>query len=118
MLEPNLLNRVRRASSACRELGISQQQIAEALGASQSQVSRILSVQSQRPSRLLEEICLYVERMVGGGVSAEAVKRNTDLVGAVQAVWDGSASHAKALSTVIRSLAVLHRAEVTQRDPS
>jgi hypothetical protein len=58
---------------------------------------------------LLEEVCLYVERIAGGGVSAEAVKENADLVEAVRAVWDGSAGHAKALSTVIRSLAVLHR---------
>lgn len=103
--------RVRRASTVCRELGVSQQQIADALGASQSQVSRILSGQAQRHSRLAEDVCLYVERLAGGGVSAEAVKRNPDLVGAVQAVWDGSVDHARALSTVIRSLALLHRAE-------
>lgn len=103
--------RVQRASAACRELGVSQQQIAEALGASQSQVSRILGGRLQRHSRLAEDVCLFVERLAGGGVSLDAVKGNPDLVGAVQSVWDGSASHAKALSTVIRSLALLHRAE-------
>lgn len=111
MIKDELAIRVQRASTVCRELGVSQQQIAEALGASQSQVSRILAGRSQRHSRLVEDVCLFVERLTGGGVSADAVKGNPDLVGAVQAVWDGSASHAKALSTVIRSLALLHRAE-------
>lgn len=98
------------AAEACRRSGINQQTIADALGASQSQVSRILSGRSNRWSRLAEEVCLYVERVAGGGVSAEAVQGNVDLVSAVQSVWDGSAAHARALSTVIRSLAVLHGA--------
>ncbi|MBN8506530.1 MAG: helix-turn-helix transcriptional regulator [Burkholderiales bacterium] len=112
MLKPDLAQRVQKAAALCRQIGISQQQIAEALGASQSQVSRILGGRSQRHSRLVEDVCLFVERTAGGGVSAEAVKRNPDLVGAVQAVWDGSAGHAKALSTVIRSLGLLHRPEL------
>jgi transcriptional regulator with XRE-family HTH domain len=97
-----------RAAEICRERGITQAQVAEAVGASQSQVSRILAGQSVRQSRLLEEVCLYVERFAVG-VTADAVRSNAELVEAVQAAWDGSASHARALSTVIRSLAALRK---------
>jgi hypothetical protein len=69
-------------------------------------VSRILSGQCQRHSRLLEEVCLYVERF-DVGVSTDAVRQNDELVDALKATWDGSAAHARALSTVIRSLSVL-----------
>jgi transcriptional regulator with XRE-family HTH domain len=100
--------RVRRASEICRERGITQAQIATAVGASQSQVSRILSGRGQRPSRLLEEVCLFVERHVGG-VTVDAVRENEVLVGAIKDTWDGSAAHAIALSTVIRSLVVLRQ---------
>lgn len=109
MLQPNLQIRVAWVAEICRERHISQSQIAEAVGASQSQVSRILSGNSQRPSRLLEDVCLYVERQVEG-VSADAVRRSDELIEAVRSTWDGSAAHARALSTVIRSLAILRSA--------
>lgn len=98
--------RALRAGEICKEQGITQAQIAEAVGASQSQVSRILSGRGIRQSRLMEEVCLYVERF-SVGVTADAVRENAELVEAIQAAWDGSASHARALSMVIRSLAVL-----------
>jgi len=101
-------SRALRAAEICRERGITQAQIAESIGASQSQVSRILAGQGVRQSRLAEEVCLYVERY-SIGVTLEAVQRNSELVEAIQAAWDGSAAHARALSTVIRSLAVLRR---------
>lgn len=105
---PNVTTAARalRAGDICRNCGITQAQIAEAVGASQSQVSRILAGRGARQSRLLEEVCLYVERF-SVGVTADAVRDNPELVEAIQATWDGSASHARALSTVIRSLAVL-----------
>ena len=106
MLSADDQARVLRAAELARSLGISQSQIAEAVGASQSQVSRILSAGASRPSRLLEEVCLYVER-AEVGVTTDAVRANDELVEAVQFAWDGSASHARALATVIRSLSVL-----------
>lgn len=108
MIETAIQARVVRAGEICRQRGITQAQIATALGASQSQVSRILSGRGQRPSRLLEEVCLYVERFVGG-VTADAVRENEELVDAMRVTWDGSAAHAIALSTVIRSLVVLRQ---------
>lgn len=108
MDDPGTTARAIRAAEICKERGITQAQIAEAVGASQSQVSRILAGHSLRQSRLLEEVCLYVERFAVG-VTADAVRSNAELVEAVQAAWDGSASHAKALSTVIRSLAALRK---------
>lgn len=100
--------RVIRAGEICRQNGITQAQIATALGASQSQVSRILGGRGHRQSRLIEEVCLYVERFAGG-VTADAVRESDELVDAIRSAWDGSAAHAHALSTVIRSLVVLRQ---------
>jgi transcriptional regulator with XRE-family HTH domain len=105
-MKPDIKARALRAAKACRLHGITQSEIAETLGASQSQISRIFRAQGLRTSRLLEEVCLYAERL-GGGVTADAVRKNDELIGALKLTWDGSASHAKALSAVIKSLAVL-----------
>lgn len=106
MIEQSDQARVLRAAEICRERNISQSAIAKAVGASQPQVSRILSGHGLRRSRLLEEVCLYVERNVGG-VTPEMVRQNDELISALARVWDGSATHARALSTVIRSLSAL-----------
>lgn len=108
MDDPTIKARVKRVDELCRQHEVSQTQIAQALGASQSQVSRILKGHGLRQSRLLEEVCLYVERLAGAGVSAAAVRANHELVNALQDTWDGSSTHAKALSTVIRTLSLLH----------
>lgn len=113
MISPSLKSRAMRAAQICRIHGITQAEIAEAVGASQPQVSRILKAQGLRASRLFEEVCLYVERFEGG-VTPDAVRANEELIGALKITWDGSASHAKALSAVIRSLAVLG----SSRNPS
>lgn len=106
MSKASIKTRTLRAKAIYKQRGITQQDIAIALGASQSQVSRVLSGQLLNRSRLLEEICLYAERM-DVGVTAEAVRANDSLVESLRETWDGSASHAAALSAVIRSLAVL-----------
>lgn len=106
MTDEAAVARALRAADICRRLGITQAEIAEAVRASQSQVSRILSGRGTRQSRLSEEVCLFVERY-DVGVSVEAVQRNEVLMDAIRATWDGSAAHARALSTVIRSLAAL-----------
>lgn len=101
----DLKARLERARIVCRERGITQAQIAADLGASQPQVSRILGGEFSRAGRLAEEVCLYVERLTGG-VTPEAVKSNDELINALAITWDGSGAHAKALSMVIKSLAV------------
>jgi transcriptional regulator with XRE-family HTH domain len=113
MLDLATKARVLRAAAVCRQHGITQGQIAKAVGANQSQISRILAGRSQRGSRLLEEVCLYVERFEGG-VTADAVRGNDELLEAIRATWDGTAAHARALSTVIRSLAVLGSSHTTR----
>lgn len=107
MIDASLKSRVLFAGEVCRQRGITQAQIAEAVGASQSQVSRILSGRGLRKSRLLEEVCLYVEGF-GMGVTTDLVRSNDELMDALSSIWDGSATHARALSTVIRSLAALN----------
>lgn len=102
----NLRTRALRAANFCRDQKITQAQIASALGASQPQVSRILQGKGLRHSRLYEEVCLYVERLAVG-VTPEAVRDSDELIDALADTWDGSAAHAKALATVIRSLGVL-----------
>lgn len=106
MKKPEADARAVRARHTCEARGITQQQIAADLGASQSQVSRILSGRGLRASRLAEEVCLYVER-TEGGVTAESVRANDELVNALAVTWNGSAAHARALSAVIRSLSAL-----------
>lgn len=106
MLHPELIARTERARNVCKQRGITQAQIAGDLGASQSQVSRILKGQGIKASRLAEEVCLYVEKYEGG-VTADSVRSNDELVNALSATWDGSATHARALSAVIRSLSAL-----------
>jgi transcriptional regulator with XRE-family HTH domain len=98
--------RTERARHVCKTRGITQSQIAGDLGASQSQVSRILKGQGLKATRLAEEVCLYVEKQAGG-VTADSVRSNEDLVSALAMTWDGSATHARALSAVIRSLSAL-----------
>jgi transcriptional regulator with XRE-family HTH domain len=106
MLSHTLQARVARAAQIARSHGITQAQIADALGASQPQVSRILKGECVKASRLLEEVCLYAERFESG-VTPEMVRANEELTSALAAVWNGSADHAKALASVIRSLALL-----------
>ena len=106
MNKSDLHGRIERVRHICKARNVTQSQIAEALGASQSQVSRILQGQGIKASRLAEEVCLYVE-MHEGGVSAEFVRGNEDLINALALIWDGSAAHARALSTVIRSFSAL-----------
>lgn len=106
MKKDELASRAERARSTCKARGVTQAQIAVDLGVSQSQVSRILKGQGLRASRLAEEVCLYVERFQDG-VTADAVRSNDELVNALTETWDGSATHARALSSVIRSLCAL-----------
>lgn len=106
MIQPDQQARALRAAEICRQRHISQSAIAQAVGASQPQVSRILGGKGLRRSRLLEEVCLYVERHVGG-VTPDMVRQNDELIGALTAVWDGSGTHARSLATVIRSLRAL-----------
>ena len=101
--------RIARASEVFRKLGILQDEVGEVVGASQAQVSRVLAGKVQRWTRLSEEICLYAERIEGGGVSKDAVCANDELIEALRATWDGTAAHAKSLASVIRSLALLRR---------
>lgn len=108
-MQPDACARLEHARTIAIRHGVTQGEIAIHVGASQSQVSRVLSGRGQRSTRLAEEICLYLERLEGG-VSKEAVSRNTELMSALQVAWDGTAAHARALSGVIRSLAALKAA--------
>lgn len=99
-------SRVLRAAAIFRVQGISQSEVAEIVGASQPQISRILKGEGIRATKLAEEVCLYAEKLEGG-VTAEAVCSNQELISALAETWDGSAGHAKALAVVIRSLKIL-----------
>lgn len=114
-MQPQERARILRAAQLCRDKGIAQEQIAAATGASQSQVSRVLSGRGRRFSRISEEVCSQVERAAGVG-SSRAADGNSELMKAIRDTWDGSALHAHALATVIRSLAAL-RQRVEDRGP-
>lgn len=106
MSATSLQARAQRADSIFQHLGMTQTQIAACLGASQGQISRILRGQNLRPSRLFEEVCLLAERQ-SLGVTADAVRQNDELIEALRETWDGTAVHARALATIIRSLSAL-----------
>jgi transcriptional regulator with XRE-family HTH domain len=106
MSDSNLPARVLHASAVLKNAGITQMEIARRFGASQAQVSRVLSGHSVSRSKLAKEICIYAETL-SAGVTRDAVVDNAELLDAICQVWDGSAAHARALATVIRSLAVL-----------
>jgi transcriptional regulator with XRE-family HTH domain len=116
-MKTDMLSRLERARRVCKARNITQAQIATDLGASQSQVSRILQGTGIKTTRLAEEVCLYAEKL-SGGVTADAVRRNDELIDAIKQTWDGSANHARALSSVIRSLAVLNAAPIKARSGS
>lgn len=50
-----------------------------------------------RATKLAEEVCLHAEKLEGG-VTAEAVCSNKELINAVAETWDGSALKNVALS--------------------
>ncbi|WP_082572248.1 hypothetical protein [Variovorax sp. Root434] len=92
------------AASRAREIGLTQVEIADALNASQSQVSRVLAGNAKRRSRLFDEVCKYVFSV---RESASASTPPAELTEALNAIWDGTPEHAKALTLVIRSLGAL-----------
>lgn len=89
--------------------GFTQQQLAAMLGASQSQVSRTLNGQFKRRSKLFDDLCkiAYQSSATAVVVQPGASAQQADLISALDAVWDGTDSHAKALAVVIRSLSAL-----------
>jgi transcriptional regulator with XRE-family HTH domain len=89
--------------------GFTQQQLAEMLGVSQSQVSRTLNGQFKRRSKLFDDLCKIAYQSSATPVMVEPVAsaQQADLISALDAVWDGTDSHAKALAVVIRSLSAL-----------
>jgi transcriptional regulator with XRE-family HTH domain len=100
------------AAQAAHAAGLSQQEIAAALGVSQPQVSRILAGKSTRRTRLFEAVCIYAyeaQARVQKGAKPPARSCST-LLDALDAVWDGTDRHAKALALVIRSLGSLKSA--------
>ena len=92
------------AAQRAADLGLTQAMIASAVGASQSQVSRVLSGAGVRRSRLFDDVCKYVFSI---GSEKPSVSQSVELTSALEAVWDGTAVHAKALALVIRSLGAL-----------
>lgn len=105
------------AAKAARSAGLSQQDIATEIGASQSQISRILSGKSTRRSRLFNEVCIYAFDAERRGQDQKKPSAGScpTLLDAIDATWDGTERHAKALAVVIRSLGTLSQHELPQR---
>lgn len=106
------------AADAARSAGLSQKDIAAALGASQPQVSRILAGKSTRRTQLFEAVCMYAfeaQARAQKGLKPPARTCNT-LLEALDAIWDGTDRHAKALAVVIRSLGSLKSEPVRRTD--
>jgi transcriptional regulator with XRE-family HTH domain len=113
----NLKSEAKSAMLALTEAGVTQSDVAKALNVSQSQVSRLLAGKLIRRSRLFDEICIFAyeaqaDKRGDGPTPASACK---ELTSALDAVWDGSAQHAKVLALVIRSLGGLALARPSER---
>lgn len=100
-------------SVACRILAqkyqrahLTQTQLAKELGIPQSQISRVLNGKTKRPNNTYFKLCNYLNKKIENVKSRDA-PIPTEILQAVEEVWDGSLDHARALAAVIRSLAVL-----------
>ena len=115
--QSDLLVEAMAAAKAARSAGLSQQDIAKEIGASQSQISRILSGKSTRRSRLFNEVCIYAFDAERRGQDQKKPSAGScpTLLDAIDATWDGTERHAKALAVVIRSLGSLSQHELPQR---
>lgn len=98
-------HRATLARARMKELGISQQEVADALGMEQSKVSRLLSAKFKKPSPSFELLCrhLKVDAPLDSG------PLDQELHQAIQEVWDGTKEHAAALAAVIRALRPLRQ---------
>jgi hypothetical protein len=108
---------LRALNAGIASLNITQQEISSSTGISQSQISRILAGQTKKTSKSYRALCVYVFSKQTK-VTVERVKNNPELVQALAAVWDGSDRHAKALASVIRSLASLSNHLTPSSPPS
>lgn len=106
MRESDVRSEILRASRKARQLGLTQEQIANVTGHSQSQISRVFSGQTARRSRVTRDICNYVF-FKSTSNHRETVVQNQEMIDALVEVWDGSDEHATALACVIRSLGTL-----------
>lgn len=105
-------SRAQQSAEIARKLevaGFTQQALAKLLGVSQSQVSRTLNGQFKRRSKLFDDLCKIAYRVTVTAVAVQpgASAQQADLISALDAVWDGTEAHAKALAVVIRSLSAL-----------
>lgn len=99
-------HRAALARARMKELGISQQDIADALGIEQSKVSRLLSAKFKKPSPCFELLCRHLKV----DVPLDTGPLDPELYQAIQEVWDGTREHAAALAAVIRTLRSLRQA--------
>lgn len=96
----------RFAASHAKNIGITQEEIAQAINVNQSQVSRIFRGQVNRHTDTLEKICKYA-CLRSVKVSPADVRNSDTLINALSDVWDGTDQDAQALAGVIRSLQTL-----------
>lgn len=89
-----------------RSRGIQQGEIALATAVTQPHVSRIISGAVSTRSKAYQRICEYVLKR-NHPVTFDHVVNNKDIVEAIASIWDGSETQARALGSVIRSLAPL-----------
>jgi predicted transcriptional regulator len=106
MKDTDLKIKLRQTRSAVEALHLRQEDIAKATGLSQSQVSRILNGRRLRRSESTDAVCIYV-RNQAQTVGIKDVQSCVPLMTALSKVWDGTAKHAEALSSVIESLGAL-----------
>lgn len=89
-----------------QEAHITQTSLSSALSIPQSQISRVLGGKTKKPGTTYLRLCNYANSKLGY-VDNKEMEIPSELLRAIEDVWDGSLEHARALATVIRSLRVL-----------
>ncbi len=87
-----------------RDNNIIEQTVANATNTSQSFVSRIRTGNFKRITENVKKVCEYASIDLDSIKKESNPAENTDIMKAIDDVWDGTDKKAKALARVIRSL--------------
>lgn len=105
-MQQSLIYQASLARARMKELGLTQQDVADALGIEQSKISRLLAGKFKRQSPSFERLCRHLKIGVSSNISSGL---DQELHLAISEVWDGTKEHASALAKVIRTIGQLRR---------
>ncbi len=105
--ELGLAERAAIARQQAKIHGLSQEALALLLDLTQPQISRMLSGKLRRETKAFSDLCGYLDGLPTRPGSERQLPE--EIKSAALEIWDGTHSHARAISTVIRALSLLRR---------